>query len=1050
MARTKEVLAKLTPPHLPVILNRSRLFRYLDQATKTPVTWLAAPPGAGKTTLLASYLQKRARTVIWYRLDAGDADPSTLFHYLGVAVQSASPRFRRRLPHLTPEYMAGLATFTQRFFEQLGNRFHHPTVIVFDNYHEVQPDSIVHQLLPVAVERLPNHVRAVVLSREKPPASYARLRAEQRLETIQAAELELTREEARRLSRLRHTAIGRIDSHHSVDHVWELTKGWLAGFILMLQQREREPAITDVATQQSSQAVFDYLAGEVFARLPQDSQTVLLTVSILSDFTIQMAQVLSSVVNAADILEQLHQSHYFVERREDRIGWYRLHPLFQEFLLRRATQTWTREVLGELRRKAAALLMEAHQEEQAITLLQQAQAWDDYRAVVRALATRFAQQGRTQTLDKWIQQLPEAQREADPWMDFWVANGRLLLAPQEAARLYESAMMRFQEQSERAGMLLAWSGAVQSTLVAWSGMKRIHDLVRLFDEFHPQGTGYPSPEVEAVVAQAMAGAYMQMYPNRAKAREWLDRSVELAHTLPPSLRGSEIVMTTIYYIWLGDREKAQTVFAHQQRTCANETSVSMRLMIATTEATLSWYSGDAERCRNAVRKGLDLAEREGLLTWNGLLHAQAVYTELMFGNIRVARSYLERMQPFSRSGGNLFVFLLLEGWADLIEGDIDLAWHKCQQARAILETEGFILWHTGTHHLFEAQVLAARGQRAEAQQRLKEVEVIGQVLPGFFSFGVCFLRAQWAFQDGDEVNGTIWLRRLLEEGKKNSQIAYVGWISWEASRLFAKALELDLERTYACEVIRKWRLKPPADGRALRHWPWWVKIWTFRKLAVEVDGKPMEKHRKAPHRLLELLTAIIVFGGKDISISRLIDALWPEVEGDTARENFKKSLARLRKLLRVEDVILWQDGKIALNPDLCWVDVLAFEQQAKQEDIRAVGMYKGPLLGLEEIPFWAQSQREQVRTTFVRLVTRHCDQVQAGDRVDEAIRSLERAIAVDPLAEPLYHRLIPLLLAQGRRADAQRYYQAYMKACRQWKDGGPSEQILRLGQSLTH
>lgn len=48
-------------------------------------------------------------------------------------------------------------------------------------------------------------------------------------------------------------------------------------------------------------------------------------------------------------------------------------------------------------------------------------------------------------------------------------------------------------------------------------------------------------------------------------------------------------------------------------------------------------------------------------------------------------------------------------------------------------------------------------------------------------------------------------------------------------------------------------------------------------------------------------------GGHD-PVSRLIDALWPDADGDTAHENFKKSLARLRKLLRVDDVIQWQAG----------------------------------------------------------------------------------------------------------------------------------------------
>jgi ATP/maltotriose-dependent transcriptional regulator MalT/DNA-binding SARP family transcriptional activator len=942
--------------------------------------------------------------------------------------------------------MAGLPIFTQRFFEQLSEGFHRQTVIVFDNYHEVPLESLIHQLLPVGIEQLPRHVRVVVLSRERPPTTYARLQAGQQLSIIDATELELTREEARQVSYLKLGSLQNKGVLSRVDQLLEVTKGWMAGFILLLEHQARKSSqIVQLGT---PQAIFDLLAGEVMDHFPQETQNVLLTMSILPEFTLQIAQCMSLDPNAAEILEQVHQSGYFMERREDSVDWYRFHPLFQEFLLRRIEKVWQPTAVNELRRKAAALLVEAHREEEAISLLQRAQAWDDYRTLVRTQAPLLAQQGRTQTLETWITQLPDVQRDRDPWMDFWLANSRLLHVPKEAAILYESAMTRFRQQGERAGMLLAWSGAVQSILIAWSGMKRLHDLVRLFDEMYAEGTGYPSLEVEAVVAQAMAGAYMHLYPEQSKAREWLDRSVHLVHALPPAMRGSEIVMTTIYYLWLGDGEMAQAISAEQRRLCATETSMSMRLMLATTEATLAWYSGQVERCREAVQYGLELAEREGLFVWKLLLYAQAVYNELMVGNVQMARKHLDLMQHVATFGGDLFIFLMLGAWADLMEGMVDQARQKCRQARAILEAEGFIPWHAGMLHLFEAQLALTRGHREKVERCLDKVATITKMFPAFYSFGACFLRAQCAVCEGDEPLGTMWLRRLMAEAKKRRQIIFVGWIPQQASQLFAKALEHGIEAPYACEVIRKWQLKPPPDGSELAQWPFRIRIHTLGELIVEIDGKSMEKQRKAPHRLLELLTAIITFGAHDVPVSRLTDAMWPESEGDTAKENFKKSITRLRKLLAVEDVIHWEDGKISLNQDLCWVDVLAFEKQVKREDSLAIALYTGPFLGHDEIPAWATVRREQVRTRFISLVDRHCEQVQAEGNATAAIHSLQHAIDVDPLVEHLYQRLIPLLMAQGRQTDALRYYQTCLKAYQQSGTQDLSPATLRLAQSF--
>jgi DNA-binding SARP family transcriptional activator len=199
---------------------------------------------------------------------------------------------------------------------------------------------------------------------------------------------------------------------------------------------------------------------------------------------------------------------------------------------------------------------------------------------------------------------------------------------------------------------------------------------------------------------------------------------------------------------------------------------------------------------------------------------------------------------------------------------------------------------------------------------------------------------------------------------------------------------------------------------------------------------------------LELLAAIITFGGQEVPVSRLMDTLWPETDGDTGRENFKKSLARLRKLLAVDDVIQWQEGKISLNRDLCWVDVWAFDQHTKQQDIRAMVLYRGPFLGPEAIPLWAESRRDQERNRFIRLVNWHYDETHVAGNVEKGIRLLEQAIEVDPVAEPLYQRLIPLLLAQGRQAEAAGQFDRCRSALARWSGRLPSPDLQALVNTI--
>ena len=827
-------LAKLTPPILPRVIERTRLFRQLDSATKAPLTWIAAPPGAGKTTLLASYVKNRRRPVLWYRLDAGDADPSTFFHYLGLAVQTAAPRFRESLPHLTPEYFAGLPIFAQRFFEALGSRIKRPTLVVFDNYHEVPSESVLHQLLPVGIQRLPAHIRVIVLSRETFPQGYIRMEAERQLRTIRPEELELTKAEARLVYSLQIKRL--LRSNKEIDHFWELVRGWMAGLILLLERGSDK----EVNAGNSPQAIFDYLAAEVMNQCPPVTRDILIMMSLVPDFTPEMAVALTGRPEAERILEQLYQARYFIERREDRLGWFRYHPLFRNFLQRRAQQTLDAETLRRLRESAASFLISADLEADAADLFEAAGAWDSYRALIRRCGPILIRQGRVQTLEAWIGRLPEAERTADPWMDLWLAPCRNGVASREAIRLYESAFIRFRERGEQEPMLLAWAGAVHSIIFTYSRIKQLQAWLQVFEEIHPPGSSFPSLEVEALVVDALAIGYVYIAPYRADARRWLDRSETLREHLPEHMSPFSRYCTQQVHIWFDDFATLQVLFTESKETAERPgASPLTRLLHHVFTAELGWLTGEVEQCRRAVEEGMAVCESSGLLAFSSVIIPQIIYNELLLGNVDMARSHLERMKPIAISMGGLHVthYWMLSSWADLIEGHADQAWAKCQKGREILDVEGCPVFADALHRLIEAQILAKRGQRAEAEQLLTRTESVGQAIPSMsLTTGVYFVRAQWAFEDGDTEQGSLWLRRVLEDGQKSPQIGFVGWVPQEAARLFAKALELGIEIGYAREAIRKRQLKPPADGSAPESWPWHVKIRTFGKMTVEVDG----------------------------------------------------------------------------------------------------------------------------------------------------------------------------------------------------------------------
>ena len=1046
--RKSVALAKLTPPTLPVVLNRPRLFQLLDRARRRPVTWIAAPAGLGKTTLVASYLKTRRLPVLWYRLDESDADPSSFFHFLSLSAKSLAPRGLTPLPVLTPEYALGLPNFARRFFQQFCARLPRRCVLVFDNYHEVPAQSVLHQLLPHAFQELPTQVSVIVMSRQDPPPMMASLQSNQTMVQIDAEPLYLLKSEAKALVHL-HLR-GKVDreTQRFVDAVYDRVGGWAAGVMLTLEHVKSRYVTALDSMGHVPEHIFHYLASEVMERLRPDTQELLLKTSVLSDIDVPLAEQLSGLSYAGTVLRELHAGRYFTERREGTCISYRYHPLFREFLLHRAQQVLGSGEFRALQRRAAELLVSAGRIEDGVLLLQAAEDWNGLVPTILAQANGLIESGRSQTLEAWICSLPESVRNENPWMNFWLAMVKVAFTPDEAYGLYRQVFLQFRSQEDQVGSLMAWCGAVRAILLRWADMRRLDEWLELFPMLQPEGGPFPCVEVEAHVADCMASAIMHRQPYRSDARVWLDKAIRLAGYLPPAIQAGSRDMLNIYYLWNGEVVAAEAGLAQFSRFARKfHWNPITAILFHNLNATIAWFRCEFDQCRLHTRKSRDLIQETGLHLLDGFVLSQGALGELLAGKLDEAEVLLKENDRATQQIGGIHRahFLHVLSWYELLRGDNEAARIYVEQSRKIVSTEGGFLFGEGLTDIVAAHVWRALGKSTEAAQWVERaLQTANRMQSDHLRFGARMIAAQLAFDRGDDTAGLDELTEALAIGEARGLMQYPGMQREVTAQLCAKALKAGIRVPFVQRMIRMHRLAAPHEAHVIDTWPWLVKIRIFGKLAVEIEGKPLEKQRKAPHRLLELLTAVIAFGGQEVPVSRLIDALWPEADGDTARENFKKSIARLRKLLGVDDVLRWQDDKISLNQDLCWVDVLAFEQHINREDGRAMALYKGPFLGPEEIPTWAESRRDQERTRFVRFVNRHCDQAQAAENVEEAIRSLERAIEADPVAEPLYQRLIPLLVAHGRHAEAAAQFERCRSVLARWANRLPSPELQTL------
>src|SRR5262249_31926705 len=148
---------------------------------------------------------------------------------------------------------------------------------------------------------------------------------------------------------------------------------------------------------------------------------------------------------------------------------------------------------------------------------------------------------------------------------------------------------------------------------------------------------------------------------------------------------------------------------------------------------------------------------------------------------------------------------------------------------------------------------------------------------------------------------------------------------------------------------------PPVETES---WPWPIKIFTLGRFEVLRDGEPVRFARKVQRKPLALLKALIAFGGRSVREDLVMDALWPDTEGDAARVALAGARYRLRTLLRREQAVLRQEGQLSLNARLCWVDVWAVERLLERAEgaadprgltRKAVSLYRGTFLDEREV-----------------------------------------------------------------------------------------------------
>ena len=1079
---------KLLPPRpAPALLSRSRLTERLLANLAHPVTLVTAPAGSGKTTLVADFVRTHAREFIWYQLDHTDADPYVFLGYLTHGIKQLVPGFGDVMFSYLQQSADVLASQPERAVDVLLNevleKVEQQLIVVLDDYHHLGAETAVHRVVDRLLAYLPDVLHVIIISRDLPPLSLARLRSQASLTVVDRNELLFTDEETQELFR---KVFDLELTPEQLSEYRERTHGWITALQLVRQVAQRQalaggaregdaPDLVEIL-RQSERDIFDYFAEEVFADETEEVQRLLLRISLLERVETGVCTVVYPEANCRTVLPALVRRNVFMTVASDERGEeYRLHPLFKGFLRRRLRAELGRAGLSAEHARYADHFLESGAWEQAIHHLIEA---EDFERAARVIAERGGEwiaSGALSSLATFADALPKAILEAHPRALAHRAEVARLRGEYDTAQaLFRSAATLLQEQNDPEGEAEALHSLATIARrrgdcgAAFTYLDRAVELTNERSPVHIKcgntrglcltATGeWTAAEREFRAALQLAeergdehhariiahnlGLPAMIRGDFGEALRWLRRMLRDGKNLAPMPQEATAHLNMARcYLYRGEIEDCEKHVEGALECCQLFNLAFSRAETFETYGNLYRERSDAARAAEFYERAARAYDEAGInLTRCELLEEQAIL-HLQLGNLTAARGLLDRLieaREAARDERAIHTAKLTRGRVLLAQGDNEAARADLQPALEYFREHGF--------YYYEAQGSMAL--------------------------------AAYYFNAGEESLMLEHLRRALDLAARYD---YEYWLQREVAnnpRLFsqtevAELLPADVREQLAAGTSRvEQRIVTPARAVEIAS-PQAVTDLTINMLGpVEIfrdPARPLAADAWTTKRARDILCFIASRRHRRASKDTIIDTFWGEADFEAVEKNFHPTVSHIRKALNSnqplkQNFLLYRDGDYQLSPDFSYrIDTEEFDRLlAEGETARrarefdrciesyeaAVKIYRGEFMQ-GTYDEWVEEQRSYYREQYLRLLEALAAVAQKMEDWTRSLHLGQQILREDPYREDVHCMMMRAHAGQGNRHAVKEQYETLRKLLKEELGVEPAAETQKVFKEL--
>jgi ATP/maltotriose-dependent transcriptional regulator MalT/DNA-binding SARP family transcriptional activator len=1010
-----------------------------------PLTLVIAGTGYGKSTTLAGFFAGQHWPLSWYSLGDEDRDPVRFMRHVIGALRLCAPGVGE--PVLNSLSSGWSAALGERAIDLLCNEllaaFHSDTFLVLDDYQHVDAAPVIGALVERLLAHAPPQLHVVITSRRRPPlAGLAAWRARGLLLTIEQQDLAFSAAEVQALFAANRRSLSLVEA----ERLAARTEGWAVA-LQLLQQSSGESNSSARLLERASpslQALFDYLAEEVFNVQPPEIQRFLLHTAILRVLHPALCDALLERDHSAAFLQRLHGEELFLLS----IGpeHYRYHQLFQDFLLEQAQRQAV--PLTDLHHRAAIWYRHSGQDEEAIYHSLAAGETTAAAAHLAVVAASWTQSGRAVTLKSWLDRLPPALLDETP--ELLYAQGeaaRLLSQFDDALAWYRRTETAYAQRGNILGQSKALRGQAQVYLdtvrpaPAEMLLKRALKLLRR--NYRAESAALLHLLAENTTNRGRAGLAAKLL---AAAERMYPAATTTITAARVELRTGQIAAA--------QRRLQSALAGLLQAAPASQAPEAHREPLLLLSLLECWLGNPA-----AARTHAEAGLRRGQIVGSPIVEAVGAirlgHSLQLLGDPAAAQTSYERALHLADAFGvartkaePLMGLALLSG----TRGDLPGAEAHAREALTIVERTGdewmaALLWLA----LAVAEIMVGR----PALRALSEAETRFNASSDTYGLAAVQLwRAIALIRAGASTQAEPIVRSLLQAittHQYQNLITHPTLFTPRDRQMLPPLLLLGSEIPEVAPFARRLLLRAfptlntISDGQsvagALYHPGVTLRVQLLGRFRAwrgseEITGWSREKAR-------QLLQLLITERHRWLQRDQIIELLWPDAGLSTAEGQFKVALNALTTTLEPQrpphapSFYIKRNGtayRFAPPPDAILLDVEQFEllleqaetvpdaQQARVCYRAALALYGGDYLPESLYQDWVTETRERLQRGYLTAATQLAALVIEHEP-QETIRWCEAVLAVDPCWEEAYRLLMRAYLQQGNRPQALRIYE---------------------------